>query len=189
MRSKTFRLAIPPVPGHISESFSIRSPDDTNRRPGSAGGISACPMADGVPPPAAALTVSQVASNSQPQGGAAPPVMERAVVRHSSALISAVIVLLASPAGQAAEPPAEIMLSGHIFTPAEIHIKAGQPIVLHVRNQDATAEEFESGALKIEKVIAGHAEATIRLRPLAPGTYKFVGEYHEDTAHGVVVAE
>jgi hypothetical protein len=38
-------------------------------------------------------------------------------------------------------------------------------------------------------VIAGKQSAVIRLKPLAKGTYNFFGEYHEDTAQGVVVVE
>jgi len=29
----------------------------------------------------------------------------------------------------------------------------------------------------------------VRLRPLSPGRYPFMGEYHSQTAQGVVVAE
>ena len=68
-------------------------------------------------------------------------------------------------------------------------MKANTRTDLLVKNQDATAEEFESSALKIEKVIAAGREATIKLPPLKPGTYKFVGEYHESTAKGVIIAE
>ena len=35
----------------------------------------------------------------------------------------------------------------------------------------------------------GHDKGNIRLRPLAPGKYPFMGEYHAATAQGVVVAE
>ncbi len=38
---------------------------------------------------------------------------------------------------------------------------AGQPFVIRVRNLDATAEEFESPALRIEKVIAGNGEGLV----------------------------
>ena len=41
----------------------------------------------------------------------------------------------------------------------------------------------------MEKVVAGQGSAIIRLKPLAKGSYPFVGEYHEQTAKGVVVAE
>ncbi|HET9619143.1 MAG TPA: cupredoxin domain-containing protein, partial [Pseudolabrys sp.] len=54
---------------------------------------------------------------------------------------------------------------------------------------DATPEEFESHALKIEKVVVGNAKGVVRIGPLKAGKYPFVGEYHEDTAKGVIVAE
>lgn len=83
----------------------------------------------------------------------------------------------------------ELTIKDHRFTPAEIHVPAGKPVLLNVHNEDATAEEFDSSALKTEKVIAGGTQQTIRLRPLASGRYPFMGEYHSNTAQGVVVAE
>ena len=103
--------------------------------------------------------------------------------------VAALALALPFAAARAADPPVELTISGHVFTPAEIHVKAGQPTVLHIRNQDATAEEFDSASLKVEKVIAAHGEAMLRIRPLKPSTYKFEGEYHEDTAQGTLVAE
>jgi hypothetical protein len=85
--------------------------------------------------------------------------------------------------------PQELTISNHRFDPTEIDVPAGQATMLHVRNLDPTAEEFDSSALKVEKVIGGNGAATIRLRPLAPGRYNFMGEYHESTARGVVVAK
>jgi hypothetical protein len=102
----------------------------------------------------------------------------------AAALLAGLLPTLALAAG-----PVELSIKDHRFDPAEIHLPANQPAELHVRNLDATPEEFESSALKIEKIIAGNGEAVIRIRPLAPGRYKFVGEYHEDTAQGVIVAE
>ena len=89
------------------------------------------------------------------------------------------------------DEPAQIAvtLKDHKFEPAEIHVHTGKPTVLLVTNQDAAAEEFDSTALQVEKVIAGGHYATIRLRPLGPGRYPFVGEFHPDTASGVVVSE
>jgi hypothetical protein len=43
--------------------------------------------------------------------------------------------------------------------------------------------------LKVEKVIPGKTKGIVRIGPLKPGRYPFVGEYHEDTAKGVVIAE
>jgi hypothetical protein len=93
----------------------------------------------------------------------------------------------ASVAGEPAQ--INVKLKDHRFEPAEIHVPTGKPTVLVVTNEDATAEEFDSSALKVEKVIAGGHYATIRLRPLGPGRYPFMGEFHPDTAQGVVVSE
>jgi hypothetical protein len=58
-----------------------------------------------------------------------------------------------------------------------------------VINADPLSEEFDSAALKVEKVIAGRSQGIVRIAPLKAGTYEFVGEYHEETAKGRVVAE
>jgi heme/copper-type cytochrome/quinol oxidase subunit 2 len=83
----------------------------------------------------------------------------------------------------------EVTIKNHQFSPAEIHVPSGKRAELHVVNGDDTAEEFDSSALKVEKVIAPGMAGTIYLRPLAPGHYPFMGEFHADTAKGVVIAE
>jgi hypothetical protein len=84
---------------------------------------------------------------------------------------------------------ASITIRGHKFEPSELHVPAGKRIVLTVINTDPLSEEFDSPALKAEKVIAGSSQAIVRIAPLKPGTYEFVGEYHEETAKGRVIAE
>jgi plastocyanin len=86
-------------------------------------------------------------------------------------------------------PQINVTLKDHRFEPAEIHVQAGKPTVLLVTNQDVTAEEFDSTALKVEKIIPAGHYATVRLRPLGPGRYPFMGEFHPETAQGVVVSE
>jgi hypothetical protein len=87
------------------------------------------------------------------------------------------------------DPEFSLVISDHKFQPAEIRVPAGQKIKLLIHNQDKTPEEFESHALNREKVIAGGAKATIFVGPLHAGSYPFVGEFHEKTASGVLVAE
>jgi plastocyanin len=82
-----------------------------------------------------------------------------------------------------------VTIKDHQFTPAEIHVPQGKPVMLTITNADPTAEEFDSSALKVEKVIAGGTHGTVRLRPLGAGRFPFMGEYHSDTAKGVVVSE
>jgi plastocyanin len=112
----------------------------------------------------------------------------------SGRMTGAALLILLGTAGivaAAADEPTNIpvTIKDHRFTPAEIHVVAGKPTVLTIKNEDAMAEEFDSSALKVEKVIAGGTYGTVRLRPLGPGRYPFMGEYHSDTAQGVVVSE
>ena len=82
-----------------------------------------------------------------------------------------------------------ISIKDHRFDPATLEVPAGKKLKLIVKNLDATPEEFESHDLKREKVIAGKSQAIMTIGPLKPGTYKFVGEYHEATAQGRIVAK
>lgn len=109
-----------------------------------------------------------------------------------AAWLMAVAVLgLAMGTAAAAAGPAEIpvLIRGHRFSPDEVRVKAGTPVVLVLTNQDATAEEFESRDLRLEKVVPAGKTLRLRLPALRPGVYGFVGEYHEKTATGRIVVE
>lgn len=82
-----------------------------------------------------------------------------------------------------------VSIKDHRFDPAQLDVPAGKKLKLLVKNLDPTPEEFESHDLKREKIIAGKGQATISIGPLKTGTYKFVGEYHEATAKGQIVAK
>jgi plastocyanin len=84
---------------------------------------------------------------------------------------------------------ATITLRDHRFEPAELHVPAGKRIALTVINADPLSEEFDSSSLKVEKVIAGKSQGVVHISPLNPGSYDFIGEYHEATAKGRMVAE
>lgn len=103
-------------------------------------------------------------------------------------LFLALGLLTAGVAG-AAEPQALLVIREHRFEPAELKVPANQRIKLVVQNDDASAEEFESHALNREKVVPARSKVTIFIGPLKPGRYPFVGEYHEASAKGVIVAE
>lgn len=102
-----------------------------------------------------------------------------------AALLAAALPTLA----RADEPTFTLTIKNHIFTPARIEAPADTKFRLLVKNLDATAEEFESKDLKREKIIPGGKEAIINLGPLKPGTYRFVGEYHEATAKGELIVK
>ena len=101
----------------------------------------------------------------------------------------ALAAFLFATGAQAAEPEILLVIKDHKFEPAEVKINAGEKVKLIVHNQDSTPEEFESHSLKREKVIPGGQKATILIGPLKPGRYTFIGEFHEKTAQGVVIAE
>ena len=99
-------------------------------------------------------------------------------------------LLLAIEAAQAQDPVRiDVTLKDHRFSPSEIRVPAGKPAIINLHNADSTAEEFDSESLDIEKIIAGGRSGLVRLHPLAPGRYPFMGEFHSDTAQGVVIAE
>jgi hypothetical protein len=102
-------------------------------------------------------------------------------------LVLAILLVLAPAAARADD--LTLTIKDHRFTPAELRVKTNTRVKITVVNIDATPEEFESKALKVEKVIPGKSKGVVRIGPLKPGRYSFVGEYHEDTAKGVVVAE
>jgi plastocyanin len=111
-------------------------------------------------------------------------------MRYRLPLLMLVLALATSGQGRAEDlMNIDLSIRDHRFTPAEIHVPAGKPVTLTIKNEDSTVEEFDSLALKVEKVIVGGRTATLRLRPLGAGRYPFMGEYHSDTAQGVVIAE
>jgi plastocyanin len=89
----------------------------------------------------------------------------------------------------AADPEFTLVIRDHRFEPTELRVPAGKKIKLIIDNQDATAEEFESHPLNREKVIQAKSKATVFVGPLTVGRYPFIGEFHEKTANGVIIAE
>lgn len=109
-------------------------------------------------------------------------------------LASLPLILIGLAAGlpgvsAAADDSYTLTIKDHRFEPAQLEVPAGKKLKLLVQNLDPTPEEFESHDLKREKIIPGKSQALISIGPLKPGTYKFVGEYHESTAQGRIVAK
>ena len=106
-----------------------------------------------------------------------------------SLAFSLLSVSLLAGGALAAEPEVLLVIKNYKFEPAELKVPVGQRVKLVVHNQDGTPEAFESHDLNREKIVPPGAKATIFIGPLKPGRYTFVGEYHEASAKGVVVAE
>ncbi|MDR3496257.1 MAG: cupredoxin domain-containing protein [Ancalomicrobiaceae bacterium] len=114
------------------------------------------------------------------------------VLRNSTRIAALVLGLAATglmPSGARAEDKLALTLKDHVFIPAELTVPAGKAFSIEVTNEDATAEEFDSDDLHVEKVIAAKSSGTIHIKPLKPGSYKFDGEYHDATAKGVLIAK
>jgi hypothetical protein len=107
-----------------------------------------------------------------------------------SMVVLAAAVAAFSPAARADDAQQlELGLKGHIFNPPELKAKAGKDIVITLKNEDDTVEEFDSDALHTEKIVTGSGTITIKLRGLAAGSYPFQGENHAETAKGVLIVE
>ena len=104
------------------------------------------------------------------------------------ALAAALTIFIGLSAGALAQE-FSLVIRDHKFEPAEIRVPADKRVVISISNEDATPEEFDSAALKVEKVIPGKSKATVRIGPLTAGRYEFIGEFHSETAKGVVIAE
>jgi plastocyanin len=106
-----------------------------------------------------------------------------------------ILTFLAPAAGllafdaRAADGAITITIQDHRFEPAQLEVPAGKKLTLVVKNLDPTPEEFESHDLKREKIVPAKGQVTIAIGPLKPGVYKFVGEYHEKTAQGQLLAK
>jgi len=98
--------------------------------------------------------------------------------------IAVVLAITAAAPDRAAAqvPEITIVIRNHRFEPAEVRVPANKRITITVVNDDPTPEEFESHPIKVEKVIPGKSKATIRIGPLKPGRYPFIGEFNEATA-------
>lgn len=104
-------------------------------------------------------------------------------------IASGMIGLLVAGTATARADDYILTIKDHRFSPAEIKVPANQRVSITVINEDATPEEFDSSALKVEKVVAGKSRGVVRIGPLNPGRYPFIGEYNEATAKGTVIAE
>lgn len=104
-------------------------------------------------------------------------------------LVLALCLMLAASADAADLPSVELNIRNHRFEPATVVIPAGRKVVLVVHNRDATPEEFESNEFNREKVIMGGHSARIYVGPLKAGSYRFFGDFHPDSAQGVLKVE
>lgn len=107
---------------------------------------------------------------------------------HTAALALAAAVFVPAAAVHAQQATVSITVKGHHFQPAEPHAPANKPLAIRVKNLDATAMEFESVSLRVEKVVAAGSEGVVNVRALSPGRYEFFDDFHQET-RGVLVVQ
>jgi high-affinity iron transporter len=118
--------------------------------------------------------------------------LSRIIGRPHRARVVAVAALLAlvvgTPAARA-DDTIQLEFKQHRFVPERIVVPAHVKFRLIVKNSDDTPEEFESTALNREKLVPPGQTVTVFLGPLEPGEYKIFGDFHQDTARGILVAQ
>lgn len=107
-------------------------------------------------------------------------------------------LILSVPVAADAQGPrtVEVRLSSFDFAPSAIHLRAGQPVVLHLTNTASGGHNFAApqffaaakgigGPVRGGKVeVAGHQSADVRLTP-ARGTYRLRCTHRFHTTFGM----
>ena len=104
-----------------------------------------------------------------------------------SALGLAAFAIVAVKAEAAPQTVFHLTIVNQKFEPDTLTVPAGQALKIMVKNNDAIPAEFESGDLKREVVIPGKTELPVHLRPLEPGTYSFLNDFHPSSKGSLIV--
>lgn len=73
--------------------------------------------------------------------------------------------------------------------PNRLEVPAGKKIKLTLANEGRSPVEFENLDLRVEKVLAPGGNSFVVIHPLKPGSYRFVDEFHPDTAEMLLIAK
>lgn len=111
------------------------------------------------------------------------------VFRFLPTVLAVLILIAAGQPALAQEQSFRLTIKDHKFEPMELEIPANTKVTLRVKNEDPTAEEFESSTLHREKVVPAGKEVSIFVGPLKPGRYEFIGDFNRATARGAIVVK
>ncbi len=91
---------------------------------------------------------------------------------------------------QASELPTfHIVAKDGRLLPSRLEVPAGKKIKLTLANEGRSPVEFENLDLRVEKVLAPGGVSFVVIHPLKPGSYRFVDEFHADTAEMLLIAK
>ena len=82
-------------------------------------------------------------------------------------------VCLLAACGSPASNEASITMKEMAFVQSEITVKAGQPVTLHLVNQDGYAHAFDNDEFDIHTWLAANETAELSFTPEEPGRYPF----------------
>lgn len=83
----------------------------------------------------------------------------------------------------------EIRFTDHHFTPQNLTVPVGQPLVFKVINTSNETIEFESFKLNREKAISPGQTIDVHVPALSAGSYDFYDDFHQDVPEGSIVAQ
>src|ERR1700680_48275 len=99
------------------------------------------------------------------------------------------LIALCAPSFASGTDAAEIRFDNVRFEPAQIEVPANQPFTVRVTNSDKAVIEFESFELHRERVVRPGQTITVLMAPVAPGSYKFFDDFHNEVAEGALLAQ
>lgn len=104
-----------------------------------------------------------------------------------SFVLATALVMGASRAALAQDTTLQLTVENGQFSPVELQAPANKPLLIVIKNNGAKAMEFESVALRVEKVVAAKSQASVRVRALSPGRYEFFDDFNKNTKGTLVV--
>lgn len=110
-------------------------------------------------------------------------------MKHSIILAALLVVTQGGSANAADIPEFQLVIKNHSYQPTELNVPADTKFKLIVKNEDATAEEFESTDFNRETVVLPNHSAVIYVGPLHAGSLRFFGDFHRDTAQGRLIVQ
>ncbi len=99
------------------------------------------------------------------------------------------MALSASTTLAADEPAFEIELKDGVITPSQLDVPAKSRFKLVLKNRGQAPAEFESRELRKEVVVAPGSTATLVIRTLDPGEYKFFDDFQPGAPAAVLIAK
>ncbi len=105
-------------------------------------------------------------------------------------IAAALCVCFAAPPARAADEPVfEIEMKDGVIIPSRLEVPAKTRFKILVKNTGKIPAEFESAELRKEVVVPAGRTATMIIRTLDPGEYKFFDDFQPGAPAAVLIAK